>query len=386
MTQRDADPKVAPERRRRRDTMRQQRKVRRRRSFLAIALSVLLLGGAVWVAAPFVKGLVKGAEPTVTDYPAGGTGEQVTVTIPEGATGADMGKILHDADVVLSAQEFTRAFAANDRSSRIQPGTYTLRTKMSAAEAVSALLDPVNRADAALTIPEGFEANQVYERVAAQLSLNVDDVKAAAADGEAIGLPSEAGGNPEGWFAAQTYSFAPETNAVDALKEMIDRTVASLEKLKIPRDQWQAVLTKASIVEREVPRDYYGQAARVIENRLADTAGPTLGKLQMDSTVLYGLGKRGGVPSSEEVRQDTPYNTYVHSGLPPTPIGAPSEEAIKAVMNPPAGDWLYFVTVNLDTGETLFTGSFEEHKANIEKLRAWREEHPNVQPSATTEE
>lgn len=354
---------------------------RRLRSFIAVGVSLVVLAVAAWFVLPkLLDGISNVATPTaeMTDYPPGGDGVEVTVTIPDGATGNDMADVLHKADVIYSPAQFVTAFAANERASRIQPGTYKLRTKMAASEAINALLDPVNRADNALTIPEGFHADQVYERIAAQLEIPIDEVKEAAKSGD-IGLPAEAGNNPEGWLAAQTYNFAPGTSAKDALSQMVAATVATLDELKVPADQRQAILTKASIVEREVPPTYYGEVARVIENRVHDTAGPTVGKLQMDSTVLYGLGKRGGIPSTDELKIDTPYNTYMHPGLPPTPIGAPSKDAIKAVLNPPEGDWIYFVTINLDSGETLFTGNLEEHEQNIEKLRQWTKDHPQEQ-------
>ena len=367
------------DRRSRREYIRARRRKRRNRSLVAVTISILVLAVAAWFVTPIVRDIIRSSTAaTVTDYPAGGDGTPVTVTIPEGATGGQMGKILEEAGVIHTASTFTAAFNENLRSSRIQPGTYRLRTKMSSAEAVNALLDPVNRADSSVTIPEGFHADQVYERLAKQLDVDVEDVRQAAIGGD-IGLPAEAKGQPEGWFAAQTYSFAPDTAPRDALAQMVSQTVANLESLKVPKDQWQAVLTKASIVEREVPPEYYGQVARVIDNRLKDTSGPTVGRLQMDSTVLYGLGKRGGVPSRDEVQKDTPYNTYIHAGLPPTPIGAPSKDAIEAVLNPPEGDWIYFVTINLDSGETLFTGDYEEHKKNIQKLRDWREANPSEQ-------
>lgn len=384
----NSDPASRPghERRSRRDDIRARRRKRRNRSIIAVIASLAVLAVAAWFVTPIVKDLFnRTTASTVTDYEPGGTGEDVTVVIPSGATGAKMAAILKDADVIHTPATFVSAFAANERSSRIQPGTYKLRTKMSAAEAVNALLDPVNRADAALTVPEGFRADQVYERVAKQLDIPLEEVQAAAKDSAAIGLPEEAAGNPEGWFAAQTYSFAPNTSATEVLKEMIAGTRAMLERQKVPAERWQEVLTKASIVEREVPPNYYGEVARVIENRLADVSGPTVGLLQMDSTVLYGLGKRGGIPSAEEVRKDTPYNTYIHKGLPPTPIGSPSEAAIKAVLNPPEGNWLYFVTVDLNTGETLFTGDHEEHKRNIQKLRDWRDANsgePSAEPTS----
>jgi len=161
---------------------------------------------------------------------------------------------------------------------------------------------------------------------------------------------------------------------------MVSQTVTRLKELKVPKEDYQKVLIKASIVEREVNKEqYYGQVARVIENRLTQTDGETHGLLQMDSTVQYGLGRDGGIPSEAE-NQDAsnPYNTYVHQGLPPGPIGNPDEAAIKAVLNPPAGSWLYFVTVNLKTGETLFASTNEEQKANTKKLSDYCNKNKDV--------
>ena len=136
------------------------------------------------------------------------------------------------------------------------------------------------------------------------------------------------------------------------------------------------MLTEASIVEREVNLpQYYGQVARVIENRIHDTA-QVGGLLQMDSTVLYGVGKVGGVPTRADLDNDNPYNTYLHPGLPPTAIGAPGEAALDAVINPPPGDWLYFVTVNLETGETKFASTLEEHNRYVAEFRQYMAEHP----------
>jgi aminodeoxychorismate lyase len=151
---------------------------------------------------------------------------------------------------------------------------------------------------------------------------------------------------------------------------MVARTIAQLNELKVPKESYHTVLTKASIVEREVAKDqYYGQVARVIENRLEQVDDETQGKLQMDSTVLYGLGRSGGIPTSAELADaNNVYNTYAHQGLPPGPIGSPGEGAIKAVLNPPAGSWLYFVTIDLKTGETLFASTREEQETNTKKL------------------
>ena len=291
--------------------------------------------------------------------------------IPDGASGQEIGQILYDKGVVASVGAFADAYAANANSGNIQAGTYTLKTKMSAANAVAALLDPASQARR-LTIPEGFTQTQVKEKLVSTGGFTAAEVDAAFADTAGIGLPSAAGGHVEGWLAPDTYNISEGATATEVVAEMVSRTVSRLKSAGVAEADYETVLIKASIVEREATPTYYGQVARVIENRLADTAGDTQGKLGMDSTILYGLGRSGGMPTQAELDDaSNPYNTRVHPGLPPTPIGSPGKETITAVLNPPAGSWLYFVTVNLDTGETRFASTYAEQQANEQLLQQY---------------
>lgn len=309
------------------------------------------------------------------DYDSEGT-TPVQIIIPEGASGSAIATILADNDVVKSEGAFIRACKADSRCSSIQPGTYNLKKKMSAASALSALLDPAYKAEVKITIPEGFTKTQVFDKISTLLGIPLDEVTTAAADSGAIGLPDVAGGEIEGWVAPLTYIFEPDTSATEALRAMVTARVEQMDDLDISQEAWEETLIKASIVEREVfTDDDYAKVARVIENRLADTAS-VQGRLQMDSTVLYGVGKTGGSPTQSELSQDTPYNTYIHAGLPPSPISNPGMAALEGVCKPEEGDWLYFVTVNLDSGETKFASTLAEHEANIEEYRAWLAENP----------
>lgn len=369
-------PRTESQRRAERRERARRRKQRRRRTVVAVVLSVVLVGavvaGAFFVLRPLI---LDRPDPVAQDFPGPGSGS-VEIVIPQGATGTAIGSLLADAGVVASPRAFVTAFNANANAAGIQPGTYVLMSEMRAADAVSALLDPANKSELTVTVPEGWRASQIYERVAAIAQLPLEEVQAAAADVAAIGLPAEAGGNPEGWFAAATYSFEPSVDATTILAAMVSQTVATLDRLQVPAEQRQEVLTKASIVEHEVfLAEDYGRVARVIENRLTDDVQVN-GRLQMDSTVLYGVGKAGGIPTRSDLDDDNPYNTYLHPGLPPTPIGAPGAAAVEAVLSPPEGDWLYFVTVNLDTGETLFTGDYDQHQANRAALNQWLQENP----------
>jgi len=158
--------------------------------------------------------------------------------------------------------------------------------------------------------------------------------------------------------------------ALPGMTEFATRMMrGQIDDLDVPTDEREEVLIKASILEREVNIDtYLPKVARVIDNRLADPDGETKGFLQMDSPVLYGLGRTGGIPTADELAKDTPYNTYIHKGLPPGPIAQPSVAALEATLRPAEGDWLYFVTVNLDTGETLFADTHAEQEKNRKKL------------------
>jgi len=373
--QRDEDAGSAtekPKSRKQRRMEKVERRQRKRRRHWLTSLAIVITLVAVGVLSYKAIVIMRDASAQAThaeDYHGNGEGE-VTVTIPEGASGVDIGDILQQKGVVASGKAFTNAAKNNPKGSTIQPGTYKLKKKMSANSALQALLDPESKGDHTLTIPAGVSKQIVKDRLKKVGNFTDEQIEAAYADTAGIGLPAEAGGNVEGWLAPGTYDVSENATPKDLIKKMVSQTVTRLKELKVPKEDYQKVLTKASIVEREVNREqYYGQAARVIENRLEQTDGETHGLLQMDSTVQYGLGRYGGIPSEAETQDaNNPYNTYVHKGLPPGPIGSPGEAAVKAVLNPPAGSWLYFVTVNLETGETLFASTSEEQKANTKKL------------------
>ena len=383
--QRDEDAGSAtdkPKSRKQQRLEKAERRQRKRRRHWLTSLVIVVTLVAIGVLGYKAIGIMRDASAQAThaeDYKGEGEGE-VTVTIPEGASGVDIGDILQSKGVVASGKAFTNAAKNNPKGNTIQPGTYKLKKKMSANSALQALLDPESKGDHTLTIPAGVSKQIVKDRLKKVGSFTDEQIEAAYADSAAIGLPAEAGGNVEGWLAPGTYDVTENATPKDLVKKMVSQTVTRLKELKVPKEDYQKVLIKASIVEREVNKEqYYGQVARVIENRLTQTDGETHGLLQMDSTVQYGLGRDGGIPSEAE-NQDAsnPYNTYVHQGLPPGPIGNPDEAAIKAVLNPPAGSWLYFVTVNLKTGETLFASTNEEQKANTKKLSDYCNKNKDV--------
>jgi UPF0755 protein len=309
----------------------------------------------------------------VTDYDGSGEGA-VDVTVRRGDSGTVIAKTLYDAGVVATKKAFIDACRANSECQSIQPGTYALKQRMSAAAALAALLDNKNLKSGRLTIAEGKTAAQIVEQIGTKTPIPVADLNAAIADPASIGLPAEAGGQVEGWLYATTYDIDPDETAVQLLTKMVDKTKEVLTARGVPQDQWQTVLTKASIIEEEAGRpEDRPPMARAIENRLAKGM-----LLQVDATVAYGAGRSVADMTGDEwiaARKDetNPYNTYKITGLPPGPIASPGASSIDAVLAPAEGDWIFWVTVNPQTKETKFAVDSKGHDANRAELRAWQD-------------
>jgi UPF0755 protein len=165
------------------------------------------------------------------------------------------------------------------------------------------------------------------------------------------------------------------------IQTLVNRTVKSLDTAQVPQEDREKILTIASIIQREARfEDDFYKVSRVIQNRLDPDNQETFGLLQMDSTAQYGYGENhdGTVSTSAAaLADDNPWNTYVHAGLPIGPISNPGDTAIDAAMHPANGDWLYFVTVNLDTGETVFTNNLTDHNRAVAQWQSWCADHPD---------
>ncbi|MDO5747368.1 MAG: endolytic transglycosylase MltG [Actinomycetaceae bacterium] len=359
-----------------------RKKRQRKRKIITGLILVMLLVIIVATSVAAIKFLnISSYLAPAEDYTGKEAGSKdIRVEIPAGANGQDIAVILKKKDVVKSEDAFVEAFKKNSAAQGIQDGWYSLRTKMKASEALAALLDEANKIDVAITIVPGKTIDEVKAKFINNGQFTKEEIDAAFENVDALGLPAEANGHLEGWLAPETYRVDPNMTVQDLLKQMISHNTERLEKLKVPRDKWHDVLTKASIVEKEGKEEDFPKIARVIENRLAGKGENTAGLLQMDCTVAYGVGKggSGAFITQEEKKQDTPYNTYLHKGLPPTPIASVGDSAIEAVMNPPEGDWLYYVTVDLVKGTTKFAATHEEQKKNIEELRQYCKENPEV--------
>ncbi|WP_233199957.1 endolytic transglycosylase MltG [Cryobacterium sp. N22] len=343
---------------------------------LVVILIVLGLMGAAALALQGPISQLVAATQGPEDYEGSGSGE-VLVMIHDGDTGSDIANTLVDQDVVKSFEAFYDLLLAQATDPVFQPGAYQLASQMSAQAALEALQDPDTRQDLTVVIPEGTAAVDVLTSISEGTDIPLEDLQAAAADLSGFGLPAEAT-SLEGFLFPATYTFQPATSAHDAIKTLVDRQFEALDAAGVaPADRWTTIVM-ASLIQREAGlRDDYPKVARVFYNRL-DPAQWESGLLQSDATVAYGTGNTHLVTTTDAEREDVnnAYNTYVHPGLPVGPISNPGDIAIDAALHPAEGSWLFFVTWNLDTGDTIFSTTADEHDAGVAKWLDWMDEHP----------
>lgn len=358
-----------PHRKQRRDAEKRRRR-RRRRTLLVLVLSLVIVVGAVggaWVGLkPILASLT---EPK--DWAGEGNGS-VVVQIPSGSSGAAIGRLLEDEGVVKTAKAFADVAGKDTRSQSIQPGSYKMRLHMSAGSALELLLDPQARLTVKVTIPEGFRLDQILDALAEQTGRPRTEFEAALKDPAAIGLPEQARGGAEGYLYPATYSFEPSDSATQILSAMTAQVPKVMAELGIPADKQRGVLIEASLIQAEAGRsEDMPKISRVLANRLAKGM-----KLELDTTVHYATKRFTLTTTEKDLQVDSPYNTYKVQGLPPGPICSPGKEAISAVIHPADGSWLWFTTVNPDTGETEFASTIEEKRVMDAKWRQWQAAHP----------
>jgi len=392
---------VGPPRRRltRRERAREERYRRRRKTGLVIALSMLVvvavvavfLGSKMWHA--FFGG-------SSTDYAGEGIND-VVIQVHDGDSTTAIGQTLHDSNIVANVTTFVQAADGNTAITAIQPGFYKMRTEIPAADAVERLADPASRVGK-LVIPEGrqlddvsdVKTNAVTDGILTLISnascvdldgarrcVSADDLKnaAGAAPAAELSVPEWATGpvdnmgtdhrRLEGLIAPGSWNIDPSAEPQAILSTLISASAAQYEQSGLLTTATALnmspyeILTVASLVQREATPEDFSKVARVIYNRLNENR-----TLEFDSTVNYGLDRIEIATTDGDRAQSTPWNTYVRPGLPATPICSPGAPALLAAEQPEPGDWLYFVTVDMQ-GTTLFTREYEQHLANIEIAR-----------------
>ena len=348
------------------------------RSAFAVLLSVVVLFGGGWFVVPKAHAAWISWR-TESDYIGEGK-DDVVVTIPAGVNVTQIGDLLVENGVIKSTRTFQSVVGRQPGvGAKLQAGRFRLRTELPAETALAMLLDPANKVALKVTIPEGRVETQQWEILTSELGLTEEQLTEASKS-EELGLPDWAGGdgNLEGFLFPETYEVEEPVSATGVLKQQVSQfnKVASAVKLEdgakeLGRTPYE-VLIVASIVEKEAARpEDRPRIAQVLYNRLGKDMA-----LQFDSTVHYAIRQFNRVATSPEDRAtDSPYNTYKVKGLPPTPISNPGQSAIEAALKPSGDDFLYFTTVDLDTGETRYSKDEAGHAENVALFQQWCQSH-----------
>ena len=319
------------------------------------SLKRLIAAGLVIVLFTFSLFLVRSQSSSAPDFDSVQSVQdlpEVTIEIPDGATGSEIASILFESGVVKSSQAYFRVAVGDARSQKVAPGSHRLTLKISARQALDQLLDP-DRIPNLIRVAEGAWKSEVLSAFINYGFTKQEVSKAFSSLKLPLGFS-----NSEGLIFPAQYSFPQDTSAQEAAQSMIDRFSEDLYGKKLLQGNKdfsaQQLLTIASIVQAESTNEDFSKVARVIYNRLK------IGMpLQMDSTVHFIMQARGDIfLSRKSTTLNSPYNTYRKFGLPPGPICSPSSDAIKATLEPIQGDWLYFITVA--PGDTRFTASFDD--------------------------
>ncbi len=305
-------------------------------------------------------------------------GEQVTVEIEDGATLSSISQTLYDAGLIAYISDFETAVNDLDAASSLQAGVYDLTGGMTNQELVEALIAGPSSYHSSLTIPEGATLETIATLVedAYDGSITAEQFLSAASSTEAYVdqfefLSESTTGSLEGFLFPKTYDLIVDATPGDVIRQMLSQyesEVASLDYSYVESQglsEYEALIL-ASIVEKEATDDTRTRVAAVFYNRLSNTGDPSYGTLGSDATTAYEVGDN---LDSYDWSTDSPYNTRVNAGLPPTPICSPSVDSLQAVCSPEEdfSDYYFFSFWSDENGEMqyYFDKTYEEHQETI---------------------
>jgi UPF0755 protein len=304
----------------------------------------------------------------------------VTVQIQSGDSITEIAYRLLNAGVIKGTKAFVQV-ADQDavKSQGIQPGFYQMHRQMSATSAYALLFNPSSRANTTIIIPEGYRMSETFAALSKKTGIPLKNFEAVAAHPTGVDLPSYAHGHLEGYLYPTRYNLNPNGTAVQIIKMMVDQFNQENQGLAQQASAQHLtpgqIIVMASLLQAEGGRTSdYPKIARVLYNRLDDPL-PYMRYLQLDTTVLYAQNRRTLYVSDADTRYPSPYNTYLHAGLPPGAIDSPGQAAVQAVLSPSAGNWLYFVTVNPSTGLTKFTNQYKQFQQYQAQLDTYLRQH-----------
>lgn len=333
-----------------------------------VTVVALLIGGGVAVAVSYdsIKNYL--SRFIIEDY-SGEAGPETTITIVAGDDGAAVARKMLEADIVKSFDAVYREMLNADFT--IYPGTYAFPTQISGATALRLLIEGKNRVVNQVTIPEGMRIQQIIPLVAEALNQNPDELYAAL-ETQRPRIDKDAP-TLEGYLFPATYTFDPNVDAETIVRTMVDRMEAELESFGLELKESHDLLSLAALIQAEGKhKEDFFKISRVFANRLEKGM-----LLQSDPSVKYRYQGEQSNFTDGVKDASNPFNTYIYKGIPVGPVGNPGSLAIEAALRPADGNWLFFVAINLKTGETVFSETLAEHEKAAERYRQWLRDNPD---------
>ena len=313
----------------------------------------------------FVMLVIAGAAAWLVFTPYGPSTDTI-VDLQPGSSTLQMGQKLEAAGVVRS--RFAFDLLRWLQRGKLRAGEYRFNHPAPVTEVYSRIA----RGDVftvAVTIPEGANVFDIAARLEqAGLGAGQGFLSAAREQASLISDLDPGAKSLEGYLFPDTYQFARKATPAQICATMVRRFRAIADQLGLKKDV-HAVVTTASLVERETAVDAERPlVASVFHNRLAQKM-----PLMTDPAVIYGLelnGRWSGIIHKSDLKLDTPYNTYLHAGLPPGPVANPGAKSLRAAMEPAKTDYLYFVAAGANPqGQSIFSTSLDEHNRNVAGYR-----------------
>ncbi len=344
--------------------------LRGRRNLLISIITVLALfiGGGVVVAVSYDSIRNYLSRFVIEDYNQE-AGPETTITIVEGDDGAAVARKMLEADIVKSFDAVYREMLNADFT--IYPGTYRFPTKLSGAQALRILIEGKNRVVNQVTIPEGMRIQQIIPLVSQALGIHEAELFDALST--QLVRVDERAPSMEGYLFPATYTFDPNANAETVIATMVDRMEAELQSFGLELKDSHDLLSLAALIQAEGKHEEdFFKISRVFANRLEKGM-----LLQSDPTVKYRYQGEQSNFTDGVKDSSNPFNTYIYKGIPVGPVGNPGSLAIEAALRPADGNWLFFVAINLETGETVFSETLAEHERAAELYRQWLRDNPD---------
>lgn len=323
---------------------------------LALACCVLATGGLAWY-------VLKGPQPSMNDSAR-------SVVIRPQTSAFDIANVLKEAQVIRSRAAFLAVAVARGTERRLLAGEYEFAPGLGLLEVIRRIEQGKGLVNQ-VTIPEGFAARQIAELLHERGLVDQDRFMNLLRDRRLLQRYDVDGQSFEGYLFPATYRLVKglrEEAIIELMAQRFTKVFGSAEQARARELKMSVrdIVTIASLIEREAMADEERPlVSAVFHNRLR------LGMpLQSDPTVLYSLSRFSGKLTKANLRVSSPYNTYLHRGLPPGPIASPGRASVMAALYPASSDYLYFVSKN--DGTHVFSNTLREHNAMVRRYQIER--------------